>query len=935
MSIFLSKYRKKKLVIIALKTHVLPHELNLVCFLSERTRIFASPLWMEAGFQCEQRAASIEKPGEGEFKNKQIFFHPLLFFLMLILCFAFSFANCAHASFPATLKKDSENIQNTNINLIQISNFQPQHIKVLRRKINSFILQKNYQQALESLNELAKIQTLSISDNKLLAFLYAKTGNAQKSLEIIEKLLIKRQNDKDLLKFAFIYSMATKNWDKAIAYNTKLLTFEPNSEKLLKNEANLYAIKNDFPDAIKFYEKLIESYPEINYKLILVNLYMENRDFKHADALIKSLYTENSENSKVIDEYLNVLLAEQKTTQAYRVVKNNHLEKTKKGYIVAGNMAIKDGNYCVAEKNFLKALQLDPQDIILKNILGHIYHNLNQFNTSTRYYCDVLQKDPINLEAKLGLGYLEVDKKHYEKARNIFCGILAKYPENRSAKLGIVHSYLANGDNLKALEILKSMTQDAEVKLMEAKTYYEMTMYTDAIKYIPTKYECEACEAKNFSSKIAESRIPGNGFGKSPFYSTPELSENKLDIESEKFEIIPDDSGLNITPEMLETAISIPNETLKGPSESNLYAVPGLPEHTFVIAPETTKMLHATLYESAQNLNQKIRRIDAITFVPTYSFLNQVLGEEAKLDYQKFGMEISKNIKKNANIFGDYNVYVYTSGGRDGLTNVTHEFFGGIHARPVEKNEYQVLLGVKVFEFGNGDMVITDSWYKHYFNDGFNVKVGVRRNNVEQSFLSAVGENIDGVFTGRSADNKFYLEFEKKLPYGLYGFGRGAYGVIYTQSMPTNQYSEGLLGVGKVLYDNPKGKFFKLFSSDITTYNTSYQFNEANLNSSNGTLFSLYFSPSYYNATTANLKLEGRIDKWNLKYGIKGFWGVQTSESPDSTTLAWGLAPYLSYELNDNISVNVAYSYYNYATVQRNLFIVNVVIRGFRKQDRK
>ena len=346
---------------------------------------------------------------------------------------------------------------------------------------------------------------------------------------------------------------------------------------------------------------------------------------------------------------------------------------------------------------------------------------------------------------------------------------------------------------------------------------------------------------------------------------------------------------------------------------------------------DAKRIIEGVETKEAEGLKYRIRREDAIVFTPSYSFFFQQLAEQFDLDIHQFGNRFSKNIEGNRNVFMEYNVIVY-SGSNANLNNVTHEFKGGVRARPSAQWEYRSDIGAKVFEFDNGAMIVTDSWIKHYFNDKFNLKLGFRRDNIEQSYLSAVGRYVNGVFMGRAADNKLYLEFNGVLPRNFYTFGFFSGGLITEQNLPTNQYGEGMLGLGRILYNNSKNKWINTFGADIISYNSAYQKNLLKIPVSPGVFVGGYFSPSYFNATTLNLRAEGNIKKWNLRYGIDTFGGVQTAMSQDMTIPAWGVAPYLSYDVNDNICINVAYDHYVYADIQRDQFIVNAVIRGFDRR---
>lgn len=699
---------------------------------------------------------------------------------------------------------------------------QPGNKKLLKHRVDIDVSQENYA---DSITYFEKIKTNSISDTKFLAFLYSKIDNNDKALEIIEEALKEKPENKELLSLALEYSMVLKNWDKAIIYTDKLLIYEPKSEKLLKSAGDLYSIKKDFSSAIKYYKELIQYYPMPEYQRELANFYMANKEFEAAQTILEPLYCACPKDEKIIKAYLDSLMSQQKLMEAYSVVLEQHLENSKEGYVVFGNLDMLNKHYDLAKNNYLRALQLDPENISLQNQLADAYRLLDCFNAAQKIYCCILSKDPTNFDARMGLGSIEIEKKNYNKARHIFCSILQEDSDYKPAKMGIAYSYIASGEKFNALTTLSQIDSDEESNLLKAKIYYDMGMPTDS-------------------------------------------KEN----------------------------------------------------------------LAYTKSQEAKELKYKIRRDDAITFTPTYSFLKQTLGPNFRLNYQMGGVRLAKNIDKNTNVFMNYNVYTYTSEDFTGLTNVTHEFRGGAHSRPEEKLEYHTDLGVKVFEFDNGSMIVTDDWIKRYINDKFAVKLGFYRDNLIQTYTSAVGRPINGVFTGRVADTRTYLEYEARFPKDFYSFGRACYGVMYAQNLPTNQYLEGMLGVGKLLYNNPKNPIIQKINFDLVTFNWTYQYNLLNLfDSTTGAVFGGYFSPNFFSSDTANLKLEGEIKKLKLKYGCTGFAGVQYSNAPVFTELTWGVGPYLSYKVNDYIDINASYQYFDWAFMKRHIFLVNAVIRGFKK----
>lgn len=708
--------------------------------------------------------------------------------------------------------------------LSQMLKSQPKNTKLLKHRVDILTSQENYKEAITALEELQKVKPLSMDDEKLLAFLYSKTENYPKAIEIIENQLKNHPKNKELLNLALDYSMAAKYWDKALIHTEQLLALEPKSEKLLKSAGDLYSIKKDFSNAIKYYEQLVKDYPKLEYKTALANFYMANKEFEKAQCILEPLYNEYPNNMEIVNAFLDSILAQQKTRQAYWIIKTHHLENTQKGYMVMGDLNMLCKDYNSASYNYCNALQFDPESIVLQNKLAESYRMLGCLNSAEKVFYRVLAQEPGNFDARLGLGSIQTERKNYERARQIFRSILRDEPDYKPAKIAMVYSYLANDEKFSALDVLDQIPRDNETKLLQAQIYYDMNMPTDS-----------------------------------------------------------------------------------------------------------KEILKYTSGKDAEELRYKIKRDNGFTITPSYSFLKQVLSDEFKLNYEQFGIQAAKNVKRNSNVFMQYNVFAYMSGARSGLNNIAHELRGGAQGRPTEKWEYRTDLGTKIFEFDNGAMIVTNSWIKHYFNDWFNLKLGFYRDNLIQSFLSAVGEPLDGIFTGRVADTRTYLEYNLKLPKEFYSFGRGVYGVDYAQNLPTNQYLEGMAGLGRLLYNNPKNPLIQKVNFDLVSFNYAYQYNLLNLYNSVGKLFGGYFSPSFFTAETANLKVEGEIKKLRLKYGVGGFTGIQISESPDFTRQAWGFFPYLTYRLGNHIDINAAYYYYNYAAVQRHLFMVNAVIRGFRK----
>lgn len=765
------------------------------------------------------------------------------FFLILILILFFISPNLSYAFSQSYEKNEAKlytavkhrDFKKAGFYLNYLLKTMPQDTKLLKLGIDIAIAQSDFEKALSYFNEIHKTVPLSFEDEEFLAFLYYKNGETTYALNIIEKLLEKDSENKELLHLALKYSAEQKDWDKAIFYNEKLLEDNPSDENLIKSEADLYLAKKKLNMAINSYENLVENYPKSEYKLELFNLYMVVKDFTKAQKVIEALYAEYPCCKNIITMYINSLSAQNKLDDAFCLVKKHCLQNTKEGAIICADKAMKNKDYNFASKYYLRAVNFDRENVDLKLKLAQSYRMMKNSEAAAQVYYDILSKDISNKDALLGLGYLKIDEKFYPQARQVFREILLKEPDYTPAKLGMVYSYANNGDNLNALKVLKQIPNNDNVRLLKANTYYQMGMPSDA---------------KN---------------------------------------------------------------VLKG-----------------------------MVTKEAEDLKYRIKRDEAITIIPGYKFFNQVLFEEFDLDYDEFSLSVVQGTKNNLKIFADCNIYSYDSGKilaehlgtSKELSNVTTELKLGVMGRPEEKFEFNSNLGAKIFQFNQGYMLNTDSWIKHYFNDKSNIKLGFYRDNLEQTYVSAVGTKIKGVFTGQVSKNKLYFDYEYRFPHQFYSFINLGGGQMLAQNLQSNPFWEGTVGFGRLMYNNPNNKWVNFISLDITSHDSGYQYNNLLIIEGLDHIYGGYYCPNFFTSNTANLKIEGKIKK--IRYGFKFSGGYQYNPEKEQIPLlskaAYVYWPYIAWDVNDHVSLNLYYNYNNIANIVKNTIGFNIVFKGFEKK---
>ena len=735
-----------------------------------------------------------------------------------------------------------------------------------------------------------------------------------------------------------LYSaLRNRDFKTASFYVDNFLKTYPNSTKFLQLKIDIANAQQDYKQVIIYQEKLdmlVKKSPSQSAKdsKSLAFCYSQTQDYKKALEIIDSLLSHQPSDQELLDLAIEYSMAQKNWGEALLHV-NKELELNPNSEKL---LKIK-GDLCAIQKDFINAII--PYEKLAKDYtkteylmtLANLYQANQNFESAQKIIEPLYLVNPSDKElTEIYLNILLAQEKIREAYQIVKENKLEETPKG----------YRVLGD-MAIMDRQFSIAQGYFEKLMPFGTPSEHASQQLASSYRGQKKLAEAEKvykemlAVNNENVVARMGlgyvgIDQRNFKKAREYFNQVLAQDPENNEA-KMGIVYSYIGNGERLKALEELNKIPNSEEAKLTKAQTYYDIGMPS-------DSKNSLVGLVSKDATELKHRIKIDDAITITPMYSFLIQTLAENYKLDVNKFGTNISQNIDNNLTVFADYNIYVYSSGqfgveGENQLNNVTNELRGGVYGKPKERLEFRADFGCKFFEFGGG-MLNTDSWIRYILNDKVNLKLGVKRNNLEQSYLSAVGFPIDGVFTGRTADNKLYVDYDAKLPKDLYSFGRFGCGVVTAQNLETNPYAEGMIGIGKLIYNNSENKWLQTINLDLVSYNTSYKNNMLTIYDAAGTGFGGYFSPSFFTAEMLNIKLEGLIKKWRLRYGLKGFAGPQVSMTPNQTSMAWSFSPYISYAINDHATLNVAYTHFNYADISRDSFLISLIIRGFKNEKK-
>lgn len=332
--------------------------------------------------------------------------------------------------------------------------------------------------------------------------------------------------------------------------------------------------------------------------------------------------------------------------------------------------------------------------------------------------------------------------------------------------------------------------------------------------------------------------------------------------------------------------------------------------------------------ERADELRGLLKTKTCPIFTPRHSFLIQTLNNTIHLNSHKTGFNYIQEIGKNLHGIFSYTGISFVepaSPTQSGFRNITNDVMFGLGGRIAPKWEVQGMLGTRAFG-GGGAMLLTDSWVKYYLSDKFDIQLGVSRFNVEESFLAAVGnENAAGVFTGRVPDTRLGLLMNWRLPKKWYAYFKGDIGERTGNNLPSNNFADGLLGIGKLVYKNYENPFINMVAIDAVTYNAAFQHDVL---ASTGA----YYSPPYFNASSLNLRSQGYNRKLKLRYGIKAFVANQVAPGNQiNTIIGVGVVPYISWQKNDHFTFNALFHYSNFANIQKYYATFQLQFKFFTK----
>lgn len=331
--------------------------------------------------------------------------------------------------------------------------------------------------------------------------------------------------------FKTTYAMSlikSEQYEEAIVIYKKLVVQHPEKENYKYNLINCYEAIGDNQTAITMLEGIVY----VNPKFVLpaqklANLYIKTNNLSRAKELYDNIILKNSPTAEVLHQYAILSSSLCDTDTAERILKkaikmNPGLAKAHKDLAIIylnkrlfdyaqdefktamellpndyeilfeyGNFLYSTSKNTEAEKYYLKALEIEPDNVLALTFMAlnklvlnqldeskeyimkalHINHHheyiqycagrimfaRKEYEDAKRYLIKAVEQNPdVETQNTLALTYYELGE--YAQAVNIFNNLLSKFPENVSVLRSLALCYEKMDDSDKALEYLYKLT---------------------------------------------------------------------------------------------------------------------------------------------------------------------------------------------------------------------------------------------------------------------------------------------------------------------------------------------------------------------------------------------------------------------------------------------------------------------------------------------
>jgi len=278
------------------------------------------------------------------------------------------------------------------------------------------------------------------------AFYLFKDNNVNEALEQLEEILKVYPEDKDSLDLIILIYIKTNKPNKAIQFVNRCISLFPDDISYLEKKYKLLTFIGDQNAAFDCLIALNKISPTIESIREISNIYIDKGEIEKSEEAIQDFFESNKSYSELYKGIRHVKAGRNKLAEeAYKKVlkkDNNNVDALR----LLGLLAFKQNNYPIAEKLFIRGIQLNPTFKLLWENLAKCFRLQNKFQHAQKAFENLLKLDPNNLEAMGALGTIHIRLSNFDEGIVIYKNLLKQNNKNPRVHLSLGHAQKTVGN---------------------------------------------------------------------------------------------------------------------------------------------------------------------------------------------------------------------------------------------------------------------------------------------------------------------------------------------------------------------------------------------------------------------------------------------------------------------------------------------------------
>ena len=275
-------------------------------------------------------------------------------------------------------------------------------------------------------------------------------NNLNECIEQLEEILNIHSTNLEALEMLLDLNIKINKAEEALEIIKKLIQLDPNKKEHQEKLIKVYQFLNDEQAYQSALINLHKNFPSIETARLISNIHIENDREEESDQVIQTFF----ESDKTYgDLYKGIRhakagrlkLAEESYKKVLKKEKNN-IDALR----LLGLLAFKTKDYEIAERIFIKVLQLDPSFSLAWDNLAKLYRIQNKLLKSIPAFENLIKLDPSNFEALVSLGTIYIKLSKYHEGIKLYEESLKIKPENPRVYLSLGHALKTIGERKKS-----------------------------------------------------------------------------------------------------------------------------------------------------------------------------------------------------------------------------------------------------------------------------------------------------------------------------------------------------------------------------------------------------------------------------------------------------------------------------------------------------